>query len=561
MHTHLINKFFALSALAFTILVRPISLPRFLMEDSAQEYYVANDGDNDNPGTIDEPWRTIQKAADTMVAGDIAYVRGGTYTGVSLTRSGLPDEYITYKAYPGENPIVVGQGEAGFEDRYVQTSSLEYFIIDGFEIRNFDHGIALTHSNHFIIRNNTIHHNVKMGIKVDDSQFGEIAYNVISRSGSYSGIWVIGSRNVDIHHNIAYSNNHNGIAISYDSDGVTIHHNVAYDNSCGEDQRYAGIAIEVDSENNKVYNNLVYNNCHAGYITNSSNNEIYHNVFYGNTTAQISNGDWLGSYPIRNTYKNNIIVITRSGDRGITFWGSGYNPLDNLLDNNLYFYVDGPDKSDMVRTGSREYTFSEWKESGKEQNGVLGNPEFVNPGQANFHLLSNSIAIDAGVNVGIQDDFDGENRPKGVAPDIGAYEFEGEKTTSTPPFTATPIPVTSTTEPTSLTFPATITAQPKSTSEMDLVEPSLTQPPIAHSTPGSPIETEVGIDDRSTSTAAGYQEQDAHAHKRGNASNDDEQRSGLSITELREYIIEGVLWLADLIKFVVGQIIQLFTSS
>lgn len=42
-------------------------------------YYVATNGSYSNPGTIDQPWKTIQKAADTLVAGATAYIRGGIY--------------------------------------------------------------------------------------------------------------------------------------------------------------------------------------------------------------------------------------------------------------------------------------------------------------------------------------------------------------------------------------------------------------------------------------------------------------------------------------------------
>ena len=42
-------------------------------------YYVAPSGNDSNPGTIAQPWRTIQKAADTMVAGDTVYIRAGTF--------------------------------------------------------------------------------------------------------------------------------------------------------------------------------------------------------------------------------------------------------------------------------------------------------------------------------------------------------------------------------------------------------------------------------------------------------------------------------------------------
>src|SRR3974390_489824 len=42
-------------------------------------YYVSTAGNDGNPGTIDEPWRTSQHAANTVAGGDTVYVRGGVY--------------------------------------------------------------------------------------------------------------------------------------------------------------------------------------------------------------------------------------------------------------------------------------------------------------------------------------------------------------------------------------------------------------------------------------------------------------------------------------------------
>jgi hypothetical protein len=51
-------------------------------------------------------------------------------------------------------------------------------------------------------------------------------------------------------------------------------------------------------------------------------------------------------------------------------------------------------------------------------------PKFVNPTAGNFHLQSNSPAINAGVTItNVTDDFDGISRPQGGAYDIGAYEY------------------------------------------------------------------------------------------------------------------------------------------
>jgi hypothetical protein len=61
--------------------------------------YVATSGSDSNPGTQALPWRTIQKAANTMVAGDTCVVLPGSYgERVQVSRSGSPGAPVTYRA-------------------------------------------------------------------------------------------------------------------------------------------------------------------------------------------------------------------------------------------------------------------------------------------------------------------------------------------------------------------------------------------------------------------------------------------------------------------------------
>jgi hypothetical protein len=81
----------------------------------AKEYYVATTGSDTAAGTIDEPFATLQKGANTAVAGDTVWIRGGTYSittpnsssaGVNFSKSGTSDtNRIKYWAYPGETPV------------------------------------------------------------------------------------------------------------------------------------------------------------------------------------------------------------------------------------------------------------------------------------------------------------------------------------------------------------------------------------------------------------------------------------------------------------------------
>ena len=71
------------------------------------DYYVATDGSDANAGTEQLPWRTVQKAATTMIAGDTVYIRQGTYVEHVLpVNAGADDAYITYQAFPGEQAVI-----------------------------------------------------------------------------------------------------------------------------------------------------------------------------------------------------------------------------------------------------------------------------------------------------------------------------------------------------------------------------------------------------------------------------------------------------------------------
>ncbi len=73
------------------------------------DYYVAPDGSNMNPGTKAKPFQTIQKAADIMAAGDICFIRGGTYREtVQLERSGTEEKPIRFCAYNNEEAVIDG---------------------------------------------------------------------------------------------------------------------------------------------------------------------------------------------------------------------------------------------------------------------------------------------------------------------------------------------------------------------------------------------------------------------------------------------------------------------
>lgn len=74
-------------------------------------YFVSPNGDNANSGlSTQEPFASIQVAADLMQPGDLCYLRGGVYRETVRVPVGPPDagDFRTFRSYPGEKAILRG---------------------------------------------------------------------------------------------------------------------------------------------------------------------------------------------------------------------------------------------------------------------------------------------------------------------------------------------------------------------------------------------------------------------------------------------------------------------
>ncbi|MGM1065120.1 right-handed parallel beta-helix repeat-containing protein [Saccharothrix sp. Mg75] len=79
---------------------------------AADALYVAVDGDDGNPGTVDRPFKSIQRAVDLAQPGTSILLRGGTHTvttNVQIRKSGEPGRPIRLANHPGERVVVDGE--------------------------------------------------------------------------------------------------------------------------------------------------------------------------------------------------------------------------------------------------------------------------------------------------------------------------------------------------------------------------------------------------------------------------------------------------------------------
>ncbi len=74
-----------------------------------QQLYVATTGSDSNPGTLTQPFLTVQKCATEATPGTICYIRAGTYREViKPSRSGTASAPIMFSAYNKEKVIITG---------------------------------------------------------------------------------------------------------------------------------------------------------------------------------------------------------------------------------------------------------------------------------------------------------------------------------------------------------------------------------------------------------------------------------------------------------------------
>src|SRR5438128_532828 len=87
----------------------------------AKEFFVSPAGSDGNPGTLEMPFATVQRAQEAAAPGDTVFLRGGTYVMKEsqiarreriwayvtfLDKSGTPGRRINYWAYRQERPVL-----------------------------------------------------------------------------------------------------------------------------------------------------------------------------------------------------------------------------------------------------------------------------------------------------------------------------------------------------------------------------------------------------------------------------------------------------------------------
>jgi hypothetical protein len=101
----------------------------------ATDHYVSTTGSDSGDGTVNSPWRTIQRAASAVNPGDRVTVGDGVYNEtVAITRGGTPRAPVVFVAQHKWAAKIVPTSTAGNNNYTLSIASASYVSVQNFDI-------------------------------------------------------------------------------------------------------------------------------------------------------------------------------------------------------------------------------------------------------------------------------------------------------------------------------------------------------------------------------------------------------------------------------------------
>ena len=349
------------------------------------------------------------------------------------------------------------QIQAGVRESY-PARDLNGLIIKNCEIAyngviesTFAVGMSVWHSD-MLIQNNTIHDCGRRGVSINLDTGSSISIQniIIQNNHFYNGFHTTGTdisnigessmNDITVRYNFFEGSQNRKVGAAYDAATNTYprsNHIYSANNSTGSINNL-----------NIYYNKFTY--CYGGgvVLNGLDISYVYNNTFYGfNTTLDIGTGQIYYQGVHKSAVARNNLFYNDADHNTYQFLLCIYSTSEaspNVdIDYNLYYCVD-PDISAFTNGGSF-YKISQWPTYKSTTGWDVGSPAPANPmfiSTTDYRFQSSSTAINAGVNVGLTTDYQGN--PIVGTPDLGTFEY-GDNADLTPPVvSAFTIPATST---------------------------------------------------------------------------------------------------------------------
>ena len=409
-------------AIIFTILIAFV----FSSKIQAKEYYVNSlTGNDTNIGDKNSPWKTIQKASNTLIAGDTVFIMAGTYTPtqkIEPINSGTNSNYINYLTYPGDEQLVIIDGVNIPLPNWFGVftiSSKNYIKVSGIKVINSSYaGIFIEKSSNIILENNHIDKTHSSGISVWDCNNITIDRNEVRHAcwptgGLQECITISNTNLILVKNNLVYDGGSIGFGGGGEGidlkDGCT---NGIVSNNMVHNVASVGIYIDAYKRNQSnihVLKNTVYNVFGVGIATVSEEGGSLENVIISKNI--VSNCDeramvihWTNkpNYIIKNIYvQHNTFYNNGEGlDIGVHSLGENINIINNIFSKNSIYQIQNS-STDMninelhIKNNLFDGDNPSWALLG--DNYIIDNPEFISVLMSDFKLQGTSPAINEGI--------------------------------------------------------------------------------------------------------------------------------------------------------------------
>jgi hypothetical protein len=390
---------------------------------SADTFHVAPTGADTATGTDAAPWRTIQRAADAVTAGDTVVIHAGTYAGFRVGARGTETAPITF-AGDGDARIV---GSATADRDVVHVEGGAWIRIEGLHVSGATRaGISALDCEHITVRRNRVDANGRWGVFSSFCDDLVVEDNELSRSGTEHGVYASNSADRPvIRRNTIWGNAMCGVHmngdINFGGDGV-ISGAVVEDNVIRDNGLRGGSAINGDGVTGALVRNNVLDGNHASGISlyridggaPSTGNRVINN-----TVRMASDARWavnIQDGSRGNVLRNNVLLHASPTRGAIDLCATCVAGMTSNHNAVVGRFLVGGAAVDLAgwraRTGTDAASFV-----------ATAAELFTDPATGDLSLRAGSPAIDQGVaDDAPAHDADGIARPQGAAIDIGALE-------------------------------------------------------------------------------------------------------------------------------------------
>ncbi|WP_194775439.1 right-handed parallel beta-helix repeat-containing protein [Pararhodonellum marinum] len=307
-------------AIFFSVIIILLSSPL-----DAKSWYVSKSGHDQNRGSLEAPFGSLEKGLRMAVPGDSVIVRQGKYElhqGLTISKRGTQNQWISLVAFPGEEVLLDGEKYTyDSEGNHLSSSNHAIVLIkDATYFRMVGFTVANSHSQGIIVRGPGTTDIEVLHCKVDNtygsgiglwySDRTRVAHCEITganrmnmattgrRIGSeapHEALTVAGATHFIIQYNHLHHCDKEGIDVKEVSRNGIVHHNYVHD------LKRQGLYVDAwfgELANIELFGNVVHD-CEWGFVISVEGEgslvngvNFHHNLLYDNRGSGIYFGKW-----------------------------------------------------------------------------------------------------------------------------------------------------------------------------------------------------------------------------------------------------------------------------